>query len=277
MLGAIIGDTIGSVYEFRNINTSDFQPLFHPEAEYTDDSVMSIAVADWLLNTDRSQYSLECKLVEWATKYPNPMGSYGAGFSRWLFHPEFLGGYRDDNHYVFTDAGKRHPYNSWGNGSAMRASACGWVAHSVEEALELGERSAEITHNHPEGIKGAQCVAVAIYMARNGASKAAICHYIEEQFGYDLHCTCDEIRPTYGWESSCQGALPAALAAFFDSYDYESAVRLAVSLGGDSDTIACITGGIAEAFYGEIPEAIVTEARKHIPEEFWPIINEVMV
>ena len=157
----------------------------------------------------------------------------------------------------------------------MRASACGWAAHSIEEALDLGKRSAEITHNHPEGIKGAQCVAAAIFLARMGASKEEIRAYIVDTFGYDLSRDCDDIRPGYYFDVSCQGTMPAALAAFFDSYDYESAVRLAVSLGGDSDTIACITGGIAEAFYGEIPKTIVIEARQRIPDEFWPIIDEI--
>lgn len=275
MLGAIIGDTVGSVYEFDNIKRTDFQPLFHPDANYTDDSIMTIAVADWLLHTDRSPEALEEKLVSWATDYPCPMGGYGGAFSRWLFFPEMLGGFRDNDHLDFAGAGPRHPYNSWGNGSAMRASACGWVARTIDEALDLGKRSAEITHNHPEGIKGAQCVAAAIFLARRGESKAVIRQYIEEQFGYDLRPTCDEIRPTYGWEASCQDTVPQALAAFFDSHDFESAIRLAISLGGDSDTLACITGGIAEAFYGEIPEAIVSEAKKRLPEEFWPIIEEI--
>lgn len=275
MLGALIGDTVGSIYEFCNIKTTDF-PLFKEGSSFTDDSVMTIAVADWLLHDPvRSQQGLEDSLVKWGHKYPD--AGYGSAFSRWLFMPEFLVTLRDRS----TDTvdgiphGVRHPYNSWGNGSAMRASACGWLAQSVEDALDLGRRSAMITHNHPEGIKGAQAVATAIYLARMGSTKAEIHQYLEETFGYDLSCDCDDIRPTYNFDVSCQGTLPAALAAFFDSHDFESAIRLAVSLGGDSDTIACITGAIAEAFYREIPSAIVEEMHHRLPQKFWTIINEV--
>ena len=274
MLGAIFGDTIGSVYEFCNIKDTKF-PLFSEHSGPTDDSVMSIAVAEWLLSdTELTQQKLEDSMVKWGHKYPR--AGYGGAFANWLFSPQFLYGYRDDtNTDEESKCGTRHPYNSWGNGSAMRASACGWVARSIEEALDFGKRSAEITHNHPEGIKGAQCVAAAIFLARTGASKEEIRTYIVDTFGYDLSRDCDDIRPGYYFDVSCQGTMPAALAAFFDSYDYESAVRLAVSLGGDSDTIAAITGSIAEAFYGSIPEIIIDEACKRIPDEFWPIINEI--
>lgn len=270
MLGAIIGDTIGSVYEFHNIKTTDF-PLFSKKSKPTDDSVMSVAVAEWLLtDPERTQQKLIDSMVKWGHKYPH--AGYGGTFARWLFRPQHLFGYSDDTNG--RDA-LRQPYNSWGNGSAMRASACGWMATSLEEALELGKRSAEVTHNHPEGIKGAQCVAASIFLARTGAGKDEIRTYLEDTFGYDLHRDCDDIRPGYSFDVSCQGTMPAALAAFFDSYDYQSAIRLAVSLGGDSDTIACITGGIAEAFYGEIPESVIGEARMHIPEELWTIICEL--
>ena len=275
MLGALIGDTVGSIYEFCNIKTTDF-PLFSSGCSFTDDSVMTIAVADWLLHDPvRSQQGLENYLVKWGHKYPDE--SYGGAFYRWLFMPEFLPTLRDKSADTVDGIqhGVRHPYNSWGNGSAMRASACGWLAQSVEDALDLGRRSAMITHNHPEGIKGAQAVATAIYLARTGTSKAEIHQYIEDTFGYDLSRDCDDIRPTYHFDESCQGTLPAALAAFFDSHDFESAIRLAVSLGGDSDTIACITGGIAEAFYHEIPATIVEEMHHRLPEEFWTIIRDV--
>lgn len=273
-LGAIIGDTVGSVYEFANTKRTDF-PLFSLESDYTDDSIMTIAVADWIANTDRSQKALEEKMVSWAKHNPCPMGGYGGGFLRWLFMPEELADYNENDEYEYTGKTERHPYNSWGNGSAMRASACGWVANSIEEALDLGKRSAEITHNHPEGIKGAQAVAAAIYIARKGESKEAIREYIERTFGYDLQHTCDEIRPTYGWEASCQGTVPPALIAFFDSHDFEDAIRLAVSLGGDSDTLACITGGIAQAYYKEIPDFIIAEMRKRLPEEFWTVMEKL--
>ena len=270
-LGALIGDTVGSVYEFDNIKTTEFQPLFDKCAEYTDDSIMTIAVADWLANSGRTQIELEDRLVYWAKHFPCPMGGYGGGFRTWLFHPERLQNYDGK---LFDD-GKRHPYNSWGNGSAMRASACGWVANTIEEALDLGKRSAEITHNHPEGIKGAQATAAAIFMARQGESKEAIRTYIEQTFGYDLQHTCDEIRPTYDWESSCQGTVPPAIIAFLDSNDFEESIRLAVSLGGDSDTLACITGGIAQAYYKEIPDEIINEMKMRLPKEFWDVMEKM--
>ena len=270
-LGALIGDTVGSVYEFDNIKTTAFQPLFDKRAEYTDDSIMTIAVADWLVNTGRTLPELEDRLVYWAKHFPCPMGGYGGGFHTWLFSPERLYDFKGN---VYED-GKRHPYNSYGNGSAMRASACGWVAHSLEEALGFAKSSAIITHNHPEGVKGAQATTAAIFMARQGESKEAIRTYIEQTFCYDLQHTCNEIRPYYGWESSCQGTVPPALIAFFDSHDFEESIRLAVSLGGDSDTLACITGGIAQAYYKEIPDDIINEMRILLPKEFWEVIEKL--
>ena len=273
-LGAIVGDTVGSIYEFANTKRTDF-PLFSPVSNYTDDSIMTMAVADWLTSTDRTQGDLEDKMLMWATEYPCPMGGYGGGFSRWLFEPELLGNYDENGMFFIGQSNKRHPYYSYGNGSAMRASACGWVAKSLDEALDLGKRSAEITHNHPEGIKGAQAVAAAIFLSRQGESKEAIRDYIEKQFGYDLHHTCDEIRPTYRWKSSCQGTVPQAVIAFFDSKDFEDSIRLAFSLGGDSDTLACITGGIAQAYYKEIPDTIIEEMRKRLPDMFWEVISRL--
>lgn len=271
MLGAIIGDTVGSIYEGHNIDTTEF-PFFVERSHFTDDSVMTVAVAEWLLNDpNRSQEGLEQSLVKWGHKYPH--AGYGGGFRRWLFEPQYLYAYRDQSTDDSLFSEGRRPYNSYGNGSAMRASACGWLAHSLDEALDLGMRSAIITHNHPEGVKGAQAVAAAIYLARTGATKEQIRQYIEDTFAYDLSRSCDEIRPEYYFESSCQGTMPAALAAFFDSHDFESAVRLAVSLGGDSDTIACITGGIAEAFYHDIPTPIIDEMHRRLPDEFWSVIN----
>lgn len=273
-LGAIIGDTVGSIYEFDNTKDVRFK-YFTSESNYTDDSIMTIAVADWLVSTDRSQAALEDKLVSWAKQYPCPMGGYGGGFYRWLFAPQLLGDFTDDEEMTYTHSGERHPYNSFGNGSAMRASACGWAAKTLEEALDLGKRSAEITHNHPEGIKGAQATAAAIFLARQGETKEAIREYIKNQFGYDLSRSCDEIRPTYNWEGSCQGTVPPAIIAFLDSTDFTSAIRLAVSLGGDSDTLACITGGIAQAFYDEIPDPTMIEMRKRLPAKFWEIMEKL--
>ena len=271
MLGAIIGDTVGSVYEFNNIKIIDF-PLFSSRSNYTDDSIMTMAVTDWLLKDPaHGMDTLEASFVSFAKKYPCPMGGYGGSFHRWLFHPEDLGDYGNRDF----KPGKRHPYNSWGNGSAMRCSAVGWMFDTLEETERVAELSASITHNHPEGIKGAQATAAAIFMARNSSSKEEIRSYIAEKYGYDLDRTCDEIRAVYNWDSSCQGTVPEAIVAFLDSTDFESSIRLAVSLGGDSDTLACITGGIAEAFYKDIPDDIATEEWKRLPDDFKAILREM--
>ena len=244
MLGAIIGDTVGSVYEFNNIKTTDF-PLFNSRCNYTDDSIMTMAVADWLLtDPQHGMDTLEASFLNFAKKYPCPMGG-------------------------------RRPYNSFGNGAAMRCSANGWMFDTLEETERVAGLSAAITHNHPEGIKGAQSTAAAIFMARNGKSKAEIKEYISTKYGYNLNRTCDEIRPVYDWDSSCQGTVPEAMVAFFDSTDFESSIRLAVSLGGDSDTLACITGGIAEAFYKEIPDDIALKIWGLIPEDFKDIFRKM--
>ena len=261
MLGAIIGDTVGSVYEFNNIKTTIF-PLFDPRCNYTDDSVMTMAVADWLLtDPQHGMDTLETSFLNFAQKYPCPMGGYGPGFYRWLFEPE-----------TFVE-GKRHPYHSFGNGAAMRCSANGWMFDTLEETERVAGLSAAITHSHPEGIKGAQSTAAAIFMARNGKSKEEIRNYISTKYGYNLNRTCEEIRPVYDWDSSCQGTVPEAMVAFLDSTDFESSIRLAVSLGGDSDTLACITGGIAEAFYKNIPDSIALKIWELIPEDFRAIFR----
>ena len=271
MLGAIIGDTVGSVYEFDNIKTTHF-PLFDPRSNYTDDSIMTMAVANWLLtDPQHGMDTLEASFLDFAKKHPCPMGGYGGGFSRWLFHPERLVDYDGDE----TLQGKRHPYNSFGNGAAMRCSANGWMFDTLEETERVAGLSAAITHSHPEGIKGAQSTAAAIFMARNGASKDEIKNYISAKYDYNLNRTCDEIRPVYDWDSSCQGTVPEAMVAFFDSTDFESAIRLAVSLGGDSDTIACITGGIAEAFYKKIPNGMALKIWELIPEDFKGILKKM--
>ena len=256
ILGSIIGDTVGSVYEFNNHKSVDF-PLFDPECDYTDDSILTVAVAKWLV-TDKKHTleKLDECLVDFTRRYPDPMGSYGTGYWAWS---------RSKN---------RKPYNSWGNGSAMRVSAVGWAFDTLQETLEIAKRSAEITHNHPEGIKGAQATAAAIYLARTGKSKQEIKDYITATFGYDLTRTCDDIRPKYHFDGSCQGTVPEAMTAFFDSTDFESAIRLGVSLGGDTDTLVCITGGIAEAFYKKIPQAITDKILSMIPQEFKDILGE---
>ena len=254
MLGAIIGDTVGSVFEFNNTKDVNF-PLFCSRSNYTDDSRMSLAVAKWLtVDNTNSHKVLEEVMVEIASEHTCPMGGYGGGFRRWLFALQKLRDFEDG-----TASSGRRPYNSWGNGSAMRVSAVGWMYDTLEETERIAELSASITHNHPEGIKGAQATAAAIFMGRTGATKEDIREYIQSRFGYDLSLSWDDIHPTYGWEDSCQGTVPPAIIAFLDSCDFEDAIRRAVALGGDSDTLACITGGIAEAFYKDIPQRMIDE------------------
>lgn len=276
MLGAIIGDAVGSVYEFHNTKDYDFT-LFNAESGFTDDSVMTMAVARWLLTDSEHTYQkLEDTMVEFAEQCPCPMGGYGTGFYYWLFHPEGL--YPFDDQYgasPYESATGRHPYGSWGNGSAMRASAVGWFFDTLEETERVAAISAAITHNHPEGIKGAQATAAAIFLARNGKTKDEIRDYIEKAYGYDLHKTWEYWHPIYDWEDSCQGTVPQAMIAFLDSKDFEDAIRKAVSLGGDSDTLACITGGIAEAFYREIPKEMADRVRTLLPQEFADILSEM--
>ena len=251
LLGAIAGDMIGSYYE--HIRTKDYNfLLFRNRSICTDDTKMTVAVAKWLLDTDRSAGSLVRLLQDYGRRYP---GGYGRAFLQWVL---------SDN---------PQPYNSWGNGSAMRVSPVGWAFDTLEDTLEAAKQSAEVTHNHPEGIKGAQATAACVFMARKGKSKQEIKEYVEQTFDYDLNRTCDEIRPNYSFEVSCQKSVPESIIAFLESADYESAVRLAVSLGGDADTMGAIAGGIAEAFYGGVPVHIQTEVLKRLPEEFVEIMT----
>lgn len=249
MLGAIIGDIAGSAYEFDN--TRDYHcKLFPKGCDFTDDSVMTMAVASWLLkDPEHTHKVLEEEMVRYANAYPNPKGGYGGGFSTWLFGPE-----------------ERKPYNSWGNGSAMRVSPVGWFFDTLEETERVAEISASITHNHPEGIKGAQATAAAIYLARTGKSKEEIRDYIERRFGYDLHKTYAYWYKRNDWDESCQGTVPQALICFLESEDYEDAIRKAIALGGDSDTLACITGSIAEAYHQLILSEMANEALSRLPE-----------
>lgn len=275
MLGAIIGDTVGSVYEFNNTKDYHFR-LFYSQSNYTDDSIMTMAVAQWLLEDgNHSLQGLEDTMVRFGKEFPCPMGGYGGGFSVWLLHPERL--YRfdyDAEGPTYISKTGRHPYGSYGNGSAMRVSPVGWFFDTLEETERVAEISSAITHNHPEGIKGAQATAAAIFLARTGHSKKDIRDYIEKRFGYDLHKTWEYWHPIYDWESSCQGTVPQALIAFLDSTDFEDAIRKAVSLGGDSDTLACITGGIAEAFYRDIPETLFGPVLAKLPEQFLKILQD---
>ncbi|MGE5550801.1 MAG: ADP-ribosylglycohydrolase family protein [Bacteroidota bacterium] len=241
MLGPIIGDVVGSVYEYNNIKREDF-PLFKPSTAFTDDTVMTVAVADALLNRpkdldDRTGPTLyAAKLRAWGRRYPD--ADYGGMFRAWL---------RD---------GSAGPYNSYGNGSAMRVGPIGFAFPTLEETLREAAWSAAVTHNHPEGIKGAQATASAIFLARTGENKDGIRDYITRSFGYDLGRSLEEIRDSYSYDVTCQGTVPEAITAFLASRDFEDALRKAVSLGGDSDTLACITCGIAQAYYKEIPASI---------------------
>lgn len=249
MIGAIAGDIIGSVYEHHPIKTTDF-PLFHPRCRFTDDSVLTVAVAHAILE----QIDYGTALKTFGQKYPR--AGYGGAFIDWIF------------------AAESRPYNSWGNGAAMRVSPVGFAFSDEERVLSEAQRSAEVSHNHPEGIKGAQATALAVFLGRQGQSKESIRHEITRRFGYDLQRTTAEIRPYYRFDVSCQGTVPEAIIAFLDSNDYVEAIRNAISLGGDSDTLACIAGGIAQAFYGEIPDDILKTVYALLPEEFVAVIKK---
>lgn len=256
ILGAIAGDVAGSIYEFNPTKDYNFK-LIDERMEYTDDSIMTVAVADWILsNGSLSHATLAKKMRYWGNKYRFPMGGYGGTFSVWL-NKEEIGA-----------------YNSWGNGSAMRVSPVGFAFDTMEETLRYAQVSAEVTHNHPEGIKGAQATAAAIFLARAGKSKEDIRRYISYNFGYDLNRTCSQIRETYKFEESCQETVPQSLIAFFDSNDYEDAIRQTISLGGDADTMGAITGAVANAFYKEIPEEMATYTLNKLPEEMREVIAE---
>ncbi len=272
MLGAIIGDTVGSHYEFNNTKDYKFQ-MFHKDSCYTDDSIMTVAVANWLLSDPGHTFqALEDSMVLFGRECPCPMGGYGGMFRRWLFFPETL---LSKGEPLYESATGRYPYGSFGNGSAMRVSPVGWFFDSLEKTMEVAKLSAEITHNHPEGIKGAQATAAAIFLARTGKTKEEIRSFIEDTFGYELQKSWDYWHPIYRWDETCQGTVPQAIIAFLDSTDFEDAIRKAVSLGGDSDTLACITGGIAEAFYKEIPAYMVERTEARFPEVFRKVIAEL--
>lgn len=246
MIGAISGDIIGSVYERYPVKTKDF-PLFSPHCTFTDDTVLTIAIAGAILNGD--DYAVTVRKI--GRKYPHC--GYGGSFFHWLFSE--------------TSA----PYNSWGNGAAMRVSPVGFAFDSAERVLAEAKKTAEFTHNHPEGIKGAQAAALAVFVARTTRDKEQVKSEIQEEFGYDLDRTLNDIRPGYRFDISCQGTVPEAIIAFLESTSYEDAVRNAVSLGGDSDTLACITGGIAHAFYGGVPDYIADKVKEILPEDLWGI------
>ena len=261
MLGAIIGDIIGSPYEWHNIKTKEFE-LFRHRCRFTDDSVMTIAVGEALMEAQQQEVLddeeavkklLISSMKKWGLKYPD--AGYGGSFFGWLISEDST------------------PYNSWGNGSAMRVSSAGWMADNIINTRKLARWTAEVTHNHPEGVKGAEAVASAIFLARKGAIKEEIHDYITEEFGYNLDRTCAGIRPFYDFDVSCQGSVPEAIIAFLEGTDFEDVIRNAVSLGGDSDTIAAMAGSIAEAFY-VIPNRIAREALKRLPDEMREVIAE---
>lgn len=257
MYGAILGDIVGSPYEFdAGDKTKDF-PLFSEESQFTDHSVMTLAVAQAFMDSDAGadddtiHKSLEKAMHELGCRYPD--AGYGERFGMWLF----LEGYE--------------PYNSFGNGSAMRVSSVAWLFHDMNSVRHAARLSAEVTHNHPEGIKGAEATASAIFLARTGHTKDEIKSYIEKNFNYNLSRTCDEIRPTYHHVESCQQTVPEAITAFLEGDSFEDVLRTAVSLGGDCDTLAAIAGSIAEGFYG-VPEDLKMECRDRLPSDLRAVL-----
>lgn len=255
MLGAIIGDIVGSRFEFRNHRSKDFK-LFDLGCSITDDSIMTLAVAKAILacQNGRSKLNEETIRAMQTLGYAYPDAGYGGMFFRWL------------------GSKNPQPYNSFGNGAAMRVSPCAWAAKTEAEAKELSKLVTEVTHNHPEGIKGAEATTVAIFMARSCADKEAIRARIEKEY-YDLNFTIDEIRPTYKFNETCQETVPQAIAAFLESESFEDCIRTAISVGGDSDTLAAIAGSIAEAFYG-VPDTIREKALTYLPADLKDIFDE---
>lgn len=258
MYGAILGDIIGSPYEFdMGSKTKEF-PLFSPRSRFTDDSVMTIAVAEAFLDApaDADDAWIRSSLISAMRRYGKayPRAGYGGMFRHWLKSED------------------PQPYGSYGNGSAMRVSAVAWLYQDLQTVRHMARLSAEVTHNHPEGIKGAQATASAIYLARTGSSKEAIRAYVEENFGYDLSRSCDEIRPGYYHKESCQETVPEAITAFLEGESFEDVIRTAVSLGGDCDTLTCIAGAIAEGFYG-VPETLKQACRDRLAPELLPTLD----
>jgi ADP-ribosylglycohydrolase len=245
MIGAIAGDMIGAPYEGRPIKTKDFDLRV---SRFTDDTVLTVAVAHAILGGVGYGESIR----SFAQTYPH--AGYGSSFRRWMWLPD------------------PEPYHSFGNGAAMRVSPVGFAFESVQAVLEEAERSAEVSHNHPEGIKGAQATALAVYLARQGEGREAIRKEITDRFGYNLDRTLNQIRPGYGFDVSCQGSVPEAIIAFLESDSYEDAIKNAVSLGGDADTMACIAGGIAQAYYRGVPEGIVREVREKLPPDLLDVV-----
>lgn len=248
MIGALAGDIIGSRFEWNAIKTTKFE-LFTPKSHFTDDSVLSIALAESILN--RKNFTTLLKY--YARKYPN--AGYGAFFYRWAM---------SDNN---------KPYNSYGNGAGMRIAPVGFAFDNLEDVLRYAKVYTEITHNHPEGIKGAQAIASCILLARNGKNKSEIKEFVESRFNYNLSKSLDEIRPNYQFDVTCQGSCPQAIIAFLESENFEHSIRLAISLGGDSDTQACMTGGIAQAYYGSVPNEIKEKVYEILDDDLTGIVK----
>lgn len=249
MIGAIAGDVIGSVHEGIGTKTKEF-PLFDEYCRFTDDTVLTLAVASGLLTGNNYIDSLH----EFFHQYPQV--GYGGSFIQWAV------------------SRSRKPYNSWGNGSAMRVSPVGFAFDSIEQVMTHARLTAEVTHNHPEGIRGAQATAVAILLARMQYSKSQMKEYLEREFGYNLSKSLDDIRVYYEFDVSCEGTVPPSIISFLESTDYEDAVRNAISLGGDSDTMACIAGGIAEAYYGDVPIHIVTQTLERLDLRLYKVVSD---
>jgi ADP-ribosylglycohydrolase len=249
MIGAIVGDIAGSTVEYSPVKPVDDIPLFFPHSFFTDDTVLTVALADSIMTG--APYVK--KLKEYFWRYPN--AGYGGSFAHWATSKE------------------EAPYNSWGNGSAMRVSPVGFAYDTLDEVLERAKQSAAVTHNHREGIKGAQATAACILLARQGKSRDQIQDYVEATFSYNLHRSLDAIRPTYRYDISCQGCVPESILCVLESTDFEHAIRLAISLGGDADTMACIAGGIAQALYGGVPEKIKGQAIRLLDDPLRDIVK----
>lgn len=252
MLGAIIGDIVGSRFEFNNHRSTKFD-LFHPECSFTDDTICTVAVADWLTRA-KDPRDLETIMRMWCNKYRGPKGGYGGMFGQWV------------------SGNIKEAYNSFGNGSAMRVSPVAWASDNIFDVLKLAKQSAEITHNHPEGIKGAQAVADLIFQLRKGKTKDDSIYLTMNSYAYECRWNCEQLRIINRFDETCMTAVPYAFQCLKESTDFESAIRLAVSIGGDSDTIAAITGSLAEAAYG-IPKEIALTASTYLPGDMIEVIN----
>lgn len=254
MIGSIIGDIVGSRFEFRNCRSKDFE-LFNDRCIFTDDTVCTVATMQWLTECHKNGRQVDYApiLQYWCSRYNEAERSYGRNFLRWIDNPK--------------------PYGSYGNGAGMRVGAVGMAMTDEQQMLDFAKATAEVSHNHREGIKGAQAIALSVYLAKKKVPQKEIVTQIAEKFGYDMNDTCAEMRETNGFDETCQITVPQAIICFAESRDFEDAIRNAISIGGDSDTIAAMTGGIAEAYYGGVPADIVKEARMFLPADMLQIVD----